>query len=94
MIPMSNALTTVSSPLASNKKKGPKPVRSLAEVQSNLMGDAVAHEVRKIDRKIEVEKRKLDRALESASNAEDAIRALNALRAEFTATTGVRISHA
>ena len=90
MIPMSNALTTVSSPIASNKKKGPKPVRSLAEVQSNLMGDAVAHEIRKI----EVEKRKLDRALESASNAEDAIRALNALRAEFTATTGVRISHA
>lgn len=89
---MSNALNTVSSPVASNKKKGPKPVRSLAEIQSDLMGDAVAHELRKIDRKIEVEKRKLDRALESASNAEDAIRALNALRAEFVMNTGVTIS--
>jgi len=89
---MSNASNIVSSPVASNKKKGPKPVRSLAEIQSDLMGDAVAHELRKIDRKIEVEKRKLDRALESASASEDAIRALNALRAEFMSTTGVRIS--
>jgi hypothetical protein len=88
---MSNELNTVSSPVASNKK-GPKPVRSLAEVQSNLMGNAVAHELRKIERKIEVERRKLDRALEAASECEDRIRHLNSLRAEFVMNTGVTIS--
>lgn len=90
---MSNALNTVSSPVASNKK-GPKPVRSLAEIQSSLMGGAVAHELRKIDRKIEVERRKQERALATASECDDAIRHLQQLRAEFTSSTGVVISRA
>jgi hypothetical protein len=71
-------------------RKGPKPIQSVAQLRENLLRDAVAKEMKKLDRKIAVEERKRSIAHKRAAAANDALVNLNKLRAEFLAETGIK----
>jgi len=71
-------------------RKGPRPIQSLASLREQLLRDAVAKEMKKIDRKIAVEERKRSIAHKRAAAANDALVSLNKLRAEFLAESGIK----
>lgn len=73
-----------------SSRKGPKPIQSVAQLRANLLRDAVAKEMKKLDRKIAVEERKRSIAHKRAAAANDALVNLNKLRAEFLAETGIK----
>ena len=88
-----NAKTTRTT--STGTRKGPKPIQTLAQLKenilrANLLRDAVAKEMKKLDRKIVVEERKRSIAHKRAAAANDALVNLNKLRAEFLAETGIK----
>jgi rRNA maturation endonuclease Nob1 len=87
---MSNASTTVSSPFASNKKKGPKPIRTPEEIRAEALASGTDREIRKIDRKIATMERQRIVAARKHSQATGEIARLTELREAFLASTGVQ----
>ena len=71
-------------------RKGPRPIQTVAQLRENLLRDAMAKELRKIDRKIAVEERKRSVAHKRAAASNDAIANLTKIRAEFLAESGVK----
>lgn len=89
---MSILSTIVSTNPANPSKKGPKPIRSVAEAKADVMGSILAQELRKIDRKIATEQRKMDRVERDYHDATVAIVRLRALRDEFLRDSGVAMN--
>lgn len=71
-------------------RKGPKPIQSIAQLRENLLRDAVAKEMKKLDRKIAVEERKRRIAHQRAADATSSLDTLNKLRAEFLRESGLK----
>jgi len=70
-------------------RKGPKPIQTVAQLKENLLRDALAKEIKKIDRKLAVETRKRKVAQSRAADANAAIDNLNRIRAEFLRESGL-----
>ena len=88
---MSNKTHNTASPVRTPKtRKGPKPIRSVAELRESMLADMIAREMRKIDRKIAVNERKRKIAHQRANDANAELTRLNALRAEFLGASGLK----
>ena len=77
---------------ASNTRKGtrgPRPIQTVAQLRENLLRDALAREIRKIDRKIAVNTRKRSAAQARVNDANAALDNLARIRAEFLAESGL-----
>lgn len=75
---------------SSNSRKGPKPIQSLADLKANLLREAVAKEMKKIDRKITIEERKRNIAHKRANASTEALKELERIRAEFLRESGIK----
>ena len=71
-------------------RKGPKPIQTVAQLRESILRDAVTKEMKKIDRKLAVEERKRNLAHKRANAATDAIKRLEAIRAEFLRESGIK----
>jgi len=77
---------------ASNTRKGtrgPRPIQTVAQLRENLLRDALAREIRKIDRKIATNTRKRAAAQARVNDANAALDNLARIRAEFLAESGL-----
>ena len=77
---------------ASNTRKGtrgPRPIQTVAQLRENLLRDALAREIRKIDRKIATNTRKRSAAQARVNDANAALDNLARIRAEFLAESGL-----
>jgi len=75
---------------SNNSRKGPKPIQSLADLKANLLREAVAKEMKKIDRKIAIEERKRNIAHKRANASTEALKELERIRAEFLRESGIK----
>jgi predicted flap endonuclease-1-like 5' DNA nuclease len=80
---MANANTNASTARTTKSRKGPKPIQTVAQLKENLLRDALAKEIKKIDRKLSVANRKRAAANARANDATRVIDDLNRIRAEF-----------
>lgn len=89
---MANTTNTAKTTRTNNTgtRKGPKPIQSIAQLRENLLRDAVAKEMKKLDRKIAVEERKRRIAHQRAADATSSLDTLNKLRAEFLRESGLK----
>jgi len=88
---MANANTTASNTRTSTKgRRGPRPIVTVAELKANLLRDALAREVKKIDRKLATETRKRKIANDRANAANSAIAELERIRADFLRESGIK----
>jgi len=71
-------------------RKGPRPIQTVAQLRESILRDAVAKELKKIDRKLAVESRKRSAAHKRASAATDEMKRLEAIRAEFLRESGIK----
>ena len=87
---MANATKNASTARTANKgRKGPRPIRTVAELRENLMRDMLAKEIRKIDRKISAQNRIRAAAQARISDANATLSQLEKIRAEFLAESGL-----
>ena len=86
---MSNNTKTVKNPARTTNRKGPKPIQTVAQLKENLLRDALAKEIKKIDRKIAVQTRKRAAAQARISDANTTLDRLAKIRAEFLAESGL-----
>ena len=77
------------SPLATPAKRGPQPIKTVAQVQAAVQQEILAAEIKKIDKKIATHKRVRVRAQAQISDCDRAVAELTALRAEFLKTYGL-----
>jgi len=70
-------------------RKGPKPIQTVAQLKENLLRDALAKEIKKIDRKIAVETRKRSAAQRRAADSTRALDSLAQIRADFLRESGL-----
>jgi uncharacterized membrane-anchored protein len=85
---MANNANIVKNNPASNRR-GPKPIQTVAQLRDNLLRDALAKELRKIDKRIATATRKRKVAHDRANDATKVIDSLTKLRAEFIAESGL-----
>ena len=89
---MANATNNGSTTRTNNTKgsrRGPKPIQTVAQLKENLLRDALAKEIKKIDRKIAVQNRKRAAAQARISDANTTLDRLAKIRAEFLAESGL-----
>jgi len=86
--PLTNGLSK-SAP-STGKKKGPKPIQSLATLKETLLRDALAKEMKKIDRKIATETRKRTVAQKRVNDSNVALTRLAQIREEFMRDAGIK----
>jgi hypothetical protein len=82
----SNTANTVRT---ASSRKGPRPIQTVAQLKENLLRDALAKEIKKIDRKIAVEQRKRASAQRRANDANASLDRLAKIRADFLAESGL-----
>ena len=70
--------------------RGPRPIQTVAQLRENLLRDAVAKEMKKIDRKIAVEERKRSVAQKRVNASNNTLADLTRIRAEFLAESGIK----
>ena len=70
-------------------RRGPKPIQTVAQLKENLLRDALAKEIKKIDRKLAIATRKRAAANARAVDATRAIDALTKIREEFLRESGL-----
>jgi hypothetical protein len=82
---MATTNTNGSTTRTTNKgsRKGPRPIQTVAQLKENLLRDALAKEIKKIDRKLSVATRKRAAANARATDATRMIDELNRIRADF-----------
>lgn len=85
-----NSKNSNGSTTRTSSRKGPRPIQTVAQLRENLLRDALAKEMRKIDRKIAVCERKRKIAHQRAADATSALDTLNKLRADFLRESGVK----
>lgn len=89
---MANATNNGSTTRTNNTKgsrRGPRPIQTVAQLKENLLRDALAKEIKKIDRKLSVESRKRAAANARANAANAAIQRLEQIRADFLRESGL-----
>jgi len=86
---MKNATNTNGSTIRTPSRKGPKPIQTVAQLKENLLRDALAKEIKKIDRKIAVETRKRSAAQRRAADSTRALDSLAQIRADFLRESGL-----
>ncbi len=88
---MATKTTTVRPVRTTNsaRKGGPRPIRSVAELKSNLLQTAIAKEMKRIDRKLSRLQAQRAKAHAKANACTSSITELEKLRAEFLRETGV-----
>jgi hypothetical protein len=89
---MANATHDASAARTANAKgsrRGPKPIQTVAQLKENLLRDALAKEIKKIDRKMAVANRKRAAAQARISDANATLDRLAKIRAEFLAESGL-----
>lgn len=87
---MANANTTASTTRTANKgRRGPRPIQTVAQLKENLLRDALAKEIKKIDRKLSAATKKRAAAHARASDATKVIDQLTAVRADFIRESGI-----
>ena len=89
---MANATNNGSTTRTNNTKgsrRGPRPIQTVAQLKENLLRDALAKEIKKIDRKIGVQTRKRAAAQARISDANATLDRLAKIRAEFLAESGL-----
>ena len=89
---MANATNNGSTTRTNNTKgsrRGPRPIQTVAQLKENLLRDALAKEIKKIDRKISVAQRKRAAAQARISDANTTLDRLAKIRAEFLAESGL-----
>ena len=89
---MANATNNGSTTRTNNTKgsrRGPRPIQTVAQLKENLLRDALAKEIKKIDRKIAVQTRKRAAAQARISDANATLDRLAKIRAEFLAESGL-----
>jgi len=89
---MANATNNGSTTRTNNTKgsrRGPRPIQTVAQLKENLLRDALAREIKKIDRKLSVEQRKRTAANARANAANAAIQRLEQIRADFLRESGL-----
>ena len=77
------------STIRTTNRKGPRPIQTVAQLKENLLRDALAKEIKKIDRKLNAAQRKRAAANARANDATRAIDSLMRIRAEFLAESGL-----
>lgn len=91
---MSNTLKNGTNKTASNNTRkgtrGPRPIQTVAQLRENLLRDALAREMRKIDRKISTTERKRAAAQTRVTDANATLETLRKVRAEFLAESGLK----
>ena len=68
---------------ARGSRRGPRPIQTVAQLKENLLRDALAKEIKKIDRKLGAASRRRAAAHARASAATAEMTRLEAIRAEF-----------
>lgn len=87
---MANANTVKMNPASSKgSRRGPKPIQTVAQLRDNLLRDALAKELRKIDKRLATASRKRAAAHARANDATKVIDSLTKLRAEFISESGI-----
>ena len=89
---MANTTNSVNTTRTNNTKgsrRGPKPIQTVAQLKENLLRDALAKEIKKIDRKLAVATRKRAAANARANDATRTIDSLTKIRADFLAESGL-----
>jgi hypothetical protein len=86
----SNNGSTTRTTNARKGTRGPRPIQTVAQLRESILRDAVVKEMKKIDRKLAVEERKRNLAHKRANAATDAIKRLEAIRAEFLRESGIK----
>ena len=89
---MANTTNSVNTNRTNNTKgsrRGPRPIQTVAQLKENLLRDALAKEIKKIDRKIAVQNRKRAAAQARISDANTTLDRLAKIRAEFLAESGL-----
>lgn len=64
-------------------RKGPRPIQTVAQLKENLLRDALAREIRKIDRKLKSATSRRAAANARAQSANAEIQRLEQIRADF-----------
>ena len=70
-------------------RRGPKPIQTVAQLKENLLRDALAKEIKKIDRKLAIATRKRAAANARAVDATRTIDSLTKIREEFLRESGL-----
>ena len=86
---MKNATNNNGSTIRTPSRKGPKPIQTVAQLKENLLRDALAKEIKKIDRKIDAETRKRSAAQRRAADSTRALDSLAQIRADFLRESGL-----
>lgn len=80
---MSNNTKTVKNPARTTNRKGPKPIQTVAQLKENLLRDALAKEIKKIDRKLRAATTRRAAAQARVNDANRVIDAMTKIREEF-----------
>lgn len=65
------------------KTKGPKPIQTVAQLKENILRDALAKEVKKIDKVLDRAEKQRRIAHAKVRAADETIQRISAIRAEF-----------
>lgn len=71
------------------KTKGPKPIQTLAQLKENILRDALAKEVKKIDKVLDRAEKQRRIAHAKVRAADETIQRISAIRAEFLRESGL-----
>jgi len=70
--------------------RGPRPIQTVAQLRENILRDALAREMKKIDRKIASAHRIRAKAQTRVNDANATLDTLAKIRAEFLAESGIK----
>lgn len=71
------------------KTKGPKPIQTLAQLKENILRDALAKEVKKIDKVLDRAEKQRRIAHAKVRSADETIQRIGLIRAEFLRESGL-----
>lgn len=86
---MANMTKTVSTTRTPSSRRGPRPIQTVAQLREALLRDAMAKEIKKIDRKLAAATKKRAVAHARANDATKVIDTLTAMRADFIREAGI-----
>ena len=78
-----NASTVRNTNARAGSRRGPRPIQTVAQLKENLLRDALAREIRKIDRKLKSATSRRAAANARAQSANAEIQRLEQIRADF-----------
>ena len=78
-----NASTVRTTNARAGSRRGPRPIQTVAQLKENLLRDALAKEIKKIDRKLNAASKRRAAAHQRADAATQEMKRLEAIRADF-----------